>query len=296
MKMIKNDTKIGIIGAGMVGLPLAELLAEKNLLDFILIRNPEKAANAPEIIRNNAIIYNDISQIHNLPDIIVLTVKNNAYKEIADKLAEHFKNYLANKYIFHTSGPMNLEVLEPLKNNGSYIFAAHPFQTFYEADKSVFNNLIWGIDRGNTPLDDISKIISLLNGKPLCLNDFQIAHKDQYHLIAVACSNFLFGIIEFAKLLGAEINLNNKELISQIVYHTIEVGLNNFNNLDKFPISGPLSRGDKEVLQGHINSLKDAEQLQSAYKYFSLATLELLEQSNIIAQDKAREIKELMKS
>ena len=285
-----------IIGAGMVGLPLAELLAEKNLLDFILIRNPDKAANTPEIIRNNAKIYNDISQIMDLPDIIILAVRNSAYKEIADQLAEHFKSNLANKYIFHTSGPMSLEVLEPLKNYGAYIFSAHPFQTFFEADKSVFNNLTWGIDKGNTPIDDISKIIEMLNGKPLFLNDYQIAHKDQYHLIAVACSNFLFGIIEFAKLLGAEINLNNKELISQIVYHTIEVGLNNFDDMNKFPISGPLSRGDKEVLQGHINSLKDAEHLQAAYKHFSIATLELLEQSNVITQDKAKEIKELMKS
>jgi predicted short-subunit dehydrogenase-like oxidoreductase (DUF2520 family) len=294
--MLNHNTKIGIFGAGMVGLPLAELLAEKDLLDFILIRNHEKAAAVPQIMRNNAKIYTDISNITTLPDIIILTVKNSAYKEIADKLAEHFKTDLANKYIFHTSGPMSLEVLEPLKNNGAYIFAAHPFQTFYEADKAIFNNLIWGIDRGNTQLDDISQIIAMLNGKPLFLNEYQIAHKDQYHLIAVACSNFLFGIIEFAKLLGAEINLNNKELLSQIVFHTIEVGLNNFNNLDKFPISGPLSRGDKEVLQGHINSLKDAEHLQTAYKHFSLATLELLEQSNVIPQDKAREIKELLKS
>ncbi|MBP7214325.1 MAG: DUF2520 domain-containing protein [Candidatus Kapabacteria bacterium] len=294
--MINNNTKIGVIGAGMVGLPLAELLAEKNILDFILIRNPQKAAAVPQIVRNNAKIYNDISQIPDLPDIIVLTVRNSAYKEIADKLAEQFKSNLANKYIFHTSGPMSLEVLEPLKNYGAYIFSAHPFQTFFEADKNVFNNLIWGIDKGNTPIEDISQIIAMLNGKPLFLNDFQIAHKDQYHLIAVACSNFLFGIIEFAKLLGGEINLNNKELVSQILYHTIEVGLNNFDDINKFPISGPLSRGDKEVLLGHINSLKSAEHLQNAYKYFSLATLELLEQSNVITQDKAREIKELMKT
>ena len=293
--MLSNNNKFGVIGAGMVGLPLAELLAEKNLLDFILIRNPEKAANTPEIIRNNAKIYNNISQIPDLPDIIILTVRNSSYKEIADKLAEQFKSDLANKYVFHTSGPMNLEVLEPLKNYGAYIFSAHPFQTFFEADKSIFNNLIWGIDKGNTPLDDITKIISMLGGKPLFLNDFQIVHKDQYHLIAVACSNFLFGIIEFAKLLGAEINLNNKELISQIVYHTIEVGLNNFEDINKFPISGPLSRGDKDVLQGHINSLKYAEHLQKAYKHFSLATIELLEQTNVVSQDKAREMKELMK-
>ncbi len=153
--MINNNTKIGVIGAGMVGLPLAELLAEKNILDFILIRNPQKAAAVPQIVRNNAKIYNDISQIPDLPDIIVLTVRNSAYKEIADKLAEQFKSNLANKYIFHTSGPMSLEVLEPLKNYGAYIFSAHPFQTFCEADKNVFNNLIWGIDKGNTPIEDI---------------------------------------------------------------------------------------------------------------------------------------------
>ncbi|MCE5304845.1 DUF2520 domain-containing protein [bacterium] len=292
--MINKKSKIGLIGAGMVGMPLAKLLEEKNLLEFVLIRNPEKARNLSSTILE-AKIYNDISEIPSLPDIIILAVNNNVYKDIANQLASQFQNNLSNKYIFHTSGPLSLEILNPLKEMGAFIFAAHPFQTFFEADEKIFNNLIWGIDKGNTQERDITEIINMLNGKAMFLTDYQIEHKDLYHLIAVACSNFLFAIIEFAKLLGNEINLNNKELISQIILHTVEVSMNNFENIDKFPISGPLSRGDRLVLQGHIDSLKNSKALQLAYKQFSLATIELLIQNNILPGDKANEIKELLK-
>jgi predicted short-subunit dehydrogenase-like oxidoreductase (DUF2520 family) len=282
MSLISQDKTFGIIGAGMVGTALARYLDQKNKLGFILSRSEERTRKLIENgISIEHIIY-DLELMCKIPDYFILAVNDSSISTVAEDLAEIFGNMLFDKYLFHVSGSKTISELSPLSNFPCKVFTAHPFQTFYTSSPENFDNLYWGIEKGNTEEDEIREIITQLNGSCYFLSEKQIANKGLYHLVAVAASNFLIASVEFSKLLFEEAKLEEPKLVETIINTSVQNALKYYNDMNHFPISGPLSRADADTIAKHLDILSGEEDLQSIYRLFSLATVNLLKKRNYL--------------
>jgi predicted short-subunit dehydrogenase-like oxidoreductase (DUF2520 family) len=282
----------GVIGCGHLGKVLSSKLANEFYLNFILCRNKVRKDELKNFNISESKVIANLNEIKSLPDVFVVAVSDNAIVEVIHQIAEQFQNQLQGKYFFHTSGITSTDEFKPLINYNVKYFAAHPFQTFYNADASIFNNLIWGVEKGNTSENEISDILNYVNGIPLFLDFKDKKQRILYHLTAVATSNFLKGAIEFAKYLSELSNLNNTQIIEQIVVQSIKDSFSKFGT-NEFPLTGPLARKDELTIKKHLNALSDEEDLYKIYSYFSLATLELMKKNGNLTNEEFKNLRSL---
>lgn len=282
--MLKNSNKsFGIIGAGMAGSALAAYLASKNKLGFIFTRSKEEIPHLIKLGIPLNLIIQDLEAMCKIPDCFIIAVNDSAISSVSENLADTYGVILQDKHVFHISGTKSALELASLIPLNCKTFAAHPFQTFHKYRDDLFDNLYWGIEIGNTDEEDISDIIAQFGGKCLFLTENLIADKSKYHLIAVAASNFLISSIEFSKLLFENAKLNDVKLVEKIILTSMQNALDHYKDNSSFPITGPLVRSDFETIQNHLKSLADNENLRESYIHFSLATLRLLRERNVIS-------------
>lgn len=232
---------------------------------------------------NTVQIFNSISEISELPDAVIICTSDALIKQVAFDLANTFRDNLRGKFIIHTAGTYGKNILDDCYNYKAHIIAAHPFQTFYFNDINCLNNIAWGVECNTNLKGIIFNFIEQLNGKPYLLNKNALKHREFYHSVGVAASNYLATSIYFSKLLAKEIGISSNDFLLPIINQTVK---NSLRNLDadtiNFPITGPIVRSDFETLNKHLCSLNNDEVLLNTYLYLGLGLLEVSKINNLI--------------
>jgi len=285
MKIIKS---IGIIGIGKLGESFADMLSNKKILSFLLIRNNDKkleimnkykfySADSPLIIQN----YNEIPDSF---DCLFLTVNDSSIKTVIKDLNKTKLDF-RNKFVIHCSGLLSSEVILPLKKKGAITIAAHPFQTFFNPSRKNFEGIYWGIESSHNERDIIPfiNLIKSFNCKYMILNFSSKEQKALYHLSAVMSSNFISLVLFQAYEVLKKSGIDNIDVLKPIVFTTI----NNFfvSEGEDFPITGPAVRADITTLEEHLQTIGSDDQLAGFYKSITKSIVLTAFKKNIISQN-----------
>ena len=285
MKIIKS---IGIIGIGKLGESFADMLSNKKILSFLLIRNNDKkleimnkykfySADSPLIIQN----YNEIPDSF---DCLFLTVNDSSIKTVIKNLNKTKLDF-RNKFVIHCSGLLSSEVILPLKKKGAITIAAHPFQTFFNPSRKNFEGIYWGIESSHNERDIIPfiNLIKSFNCKYMILNFSSKEQKALYHLSAVMSSNFISLVLFQAYEVLKKSGIDNIDVLKPIVFTTI----NNFfvSEGEDFPITGPAVRADITTLEEHLQTIGSDDQLAGFYKSITKSIVLTAFKKNIISQN-----------
>ncbi len=285
MKTIKS---IGIIGIGKLGESLADMLFNKKILSFLLIRNNDKkleiinkynfnSADSPLIVQN----YNEIPDSF---DCLFLTVNDSSIKTVIKELIRTKLDF-RNKFVIHCSGLLSSEVILPLRNKGAIAIAAHPFQTFFNPSRKNFDGIYWGIESIHDEKDIIPfiNLINSFNSKYMILNFSSKEQKALYHLSAVMSSNFISLVLFLAYEVLKKSGIDNVEVLKPIVLTTI----NNFFSAEgeEFPITGPAVRADVTTLEEHLQTIGSDDQLAGFYKSITKSIVMTALKKNIISKN-----------
>lgn len=285
MKIIKS---IGIIGIGKLGESFADMLSNKKILSFLLIRNNDKkleimnkykfnSADSPIIIQN----YNEIPDSF---DCLFLTVNDSSIKTVIKDLNKTKLDF-RNKFVIHCSGLLSSEVILPLKKKGAITIAAHPFQTFFNPSRKNFEGIYWGIESSHNERDIIPfiNLIKSFNCKYMILNFSSKEQKALYHLSAVMSSNFISLVLFQAYEVLKKSGIDNIDVLKPIVFTTI----NNFfvSEGEDFPITGPAVRSDITTLEEHLQTIGSDDQLAGFYKSITKSIVLTAFKKNIISQN-----------
>lgn len=243
-----------IIGAGRVGRALSQALYNKGLkIAAIISRSLESAERCAKA--SNCSIFSD--QLFHLPDeteSIFITTPDEVISSVSNKLAQT-KNIIENKFIAHTSGSRTSENLEPLRKKGALVASFHPIQTFAgdKLDWEKFYGIFFGIEGDEKALKICRSFVELLGGKYLIVPKDS---KSLYHASCVFSSNYLIALMDISIQMMANFNLNQEE-IAQLLLPLLKGTVENFKNLGlERALTGPISRGDIQTVQKHVNILK----------------------------------------
>lgn len=281
--MIKE---VGIIGLGNVGKVLATFLKANGMLRWAVSRSATDDAN---ILRN-------ISDIKELPSLIIIAVADKYISAVSEKLAHRFGKELEGVFVFHLSGALSRNELILCENNGAIIASAHPFQTFFVTGNyensfvDVLDGISWGIDCKAEYFLEIEKFIKKLLGKAKYLSSETLSKKAIYHASAVAVSNYLTAAITLAKKMANLADIEAEDFLLPIIKTTIK---NNFSDVD-FPITGPIARCDLAVVKEHLDNLSAKPHLQKSYAFFGAALLELIKDEKIISEEQIKQLEAIL--
>lgn len=287
LSQIDFPYRFSIIGAGKVAKSLADKLQDLSLLDFVVYRKSNRQMELINFGINSNFITNQLQNVVK-SDIIIISVNDNSITEIVDKIEKIINNSTKIKFIFHTSGLISPKILLPLADKGINLFSAHPVQTFFFPSKSLLRNITWGIETIKTDKSEITRIIELLDGKAFFLPDHLVENRALYHLLCVVSSNFLTTTIEFAKLIGNHLEIEDITFLSELIKTTSDNCIRNLNKVDT-PLTGPLARKDFQAIENYLDKINDDAALKDILKYYLLANIDIMKEKGIF--DKSEAIK-----
>ncbi|MHB1686630.1 MAG: Rossmann-like and DUF2520 domain-containing protein [Ignavibacteriaceae bacterium] len=288
---------IAIIGAGKIAFSLTNSLIHSGYKVAIVI---SKNISSAKKLAGKFQIKPYSDKFQDLPsncNIFFLCVPDSQLKSVSMQLSEIKLNFPRSLFI-QLSGALTTSDLTSLQKKKAMTASFHIMQTFPSKKIISLSKSYAAIETQN---DRAEKFLFRL-AKKLDLIPFKLESRNKifYHLAGVYVSNFLVGNIFssqklFDRTKSKRINFSN--LIMPIVSTTI-------SNVKKFgaekSLSGPVERGDLQIIKNHISSLKKisnpSEINIEALNYISqsLSLLTLVKQKNLKLNDRQFQIQKLL--
>lgn len=226
---------VSIIGKGNVGTHLASALKDKTDVELI-----------------NSRTLKDLSPG---TDIIIIAVSDSAISKVLEKIPS------TDAIIAHTAGSVSIDVLKEYSNR---VGVFYPLQTFTKGDKIEYEKIPVFIEGSAEEVEE-----KLVNLARLFSNDVRKAdsvQREKLHLASVFACNFTNALAGIADYILQENGMDYHSVIP-LMEQTIK-------KLDKMTPgqaqTGPAVRRDFNIIEKHINSLKDYPNLKNIYELFTL--------------------------
>jgi len=272
-----HEMKIGIIGAGKVGIAIAHVLKMKGFeIATVADVTGEKALNMARQYLGDSVRYTDSNmEVIEASDVIAITTQDGVIRDVVKEIHENAVR-LDGKLFFHTSGAHPSSILKPLDEKGAILGSLHPLQTFPDIDSAIHvlpstYIFIEGDERALRTLEALGKSIGHaaipIEGK----------NKIYYHLCAVFVCNLLCSLLYASEGIMEKIDIR-LEPFFPIINATLQ------NIEAKGPLlslTGPIVRGDEGTVEDHIIALREMNLHKKIYKALSLAALDMVKERKI---------------
>lgn len=285
--------RIGIIGAGKLGCSLASALFGKG---YSVEGIYSKSAESQEYLcrKLGRGFENNLLKTVRQSDIIFVTVPDSQIRAVADNIAEKAEcSDIRKKFFFHMSGALTSNELDSIGQKGGYIGSLHPIQTFAGRDAGweVFNSVYFGFEGCNEIKNKADDLVGALKGYM-----FSIKKEDKpvYHAAACILSNYTVTLSSVAGSLLSSIGIDSKTG-TRALMSLLENTLKNIKNSGgPEALTGPVSRGDINVVEGHIKALgKTDTTVIKLYKALGSATVEVALAKGSIDENAAGRLKQI---
>ncbi len=242
-----------IIGAGVVGTAIGYLLKKKGYpIIGIASRTIESAKKAREFIGAGD-VSTEPSAVAKKADIVFITTPDSSIKEVCDRIASE-GGFNPGCAVFHMSGALSSGVLESARNMGAKIASVHPLQSLAEVGEAVKNlrGSYFCIEGDKEALSVAREIVASLGGKEITI---EANKKPLYHAGASIASNYLVATVRFGLELLEATGISRQDSLNALM-PLIKGTITNIESL-RIPsaLTGPISRGDTEVIEDHLKSI-----------------------------------------
>lgn len=188
--------------------------------------------------------------------LFIIAVSDDAIKEVAQEIVLPEDSILV-----HTSGSQPIDILRFAATSNIGVF--YPLQTFSKQKKVDFKDVPIFVESDD---DAISKVLMKM-GKAISKKVKQISSEDRkaLHVAAVFASNFSNHMLTLSKQIAENNGIDFevlKPLIAETLTKSINIGPENAQ-------TGPAKRGDMEILDRHLDFLKDDEAVAEIYRIVS---------------------------
>ena len=250
---------IAIVGPGRLGSALAlELSRAGYRIAEIVARKQEGKARllARKMRARGSVPENAVLNA----DLIWFCVPDREIAVAARALAS--KVSWRGKTAFHSSGALASKELDALRKRGAQVAAVHPLMTFVRGAVPPLKGVPFSIEGDRGAVRVAQAIVRNLGGKTFPI---RAGHKAAYHTWGAFTSPLLVALLmsseQVARVAGLKPAQARKRMLP-ILRQTIE----NYRRLGPAgAMSGPLVRGDAEIVRKHLNVLEKIPKARDAY-------------------------------
>lgn len=284
-----RQSKLGFIGAGMVGTTLAVALARQGYRVVAAASRTFASAQAlaARVPGCTAII--SAQQVADACDVVFITTPDDAIEAVAASVS-----WRPGQTAVHCSGAASLDVLASAQRQGALVGAFHPIQTFSSVERALggLQGITFAIEGGPQVQPFLKEAALALGGRPLVLDG---ASRPLYHASTVMACGMVVALAAVAAELWQGFGVGRSEalaallpLMRETVANVGAVGL-------PAALTGPYARGDIGTVCKHLAALQSrAPEVLPLYCQLALAGLPLALEKGRLTQDKATELRELL--
>ncbi len=247
---------VSFIGSGNLAWHLAPALDNAGyIVKEVYSRNPQHAEALTERLYQ-AEVKATLDFSTSVSSVFIIATADDVIQEIAREIILPEKAYL-----FHVSGTQPLTELQYAATLNTGVF--YPLQTFTRNKKIDFSTIPLFIESNN---EETEKVMMTL-AKAISTNVKKIGSEERkaLHVAAVFASNFSNHMLTLSKKI-LESNGLTFDLVKPLVVETFNKSL----SMDPEQAqTGPAMRGDLQILDKHLDFLKEEEELSAIYKMIS---------------------------
>lgn len=246
---------LNVIGAGRVGRTLAALWQEAGALRIqdVLAATGQGARSAVAFIGAGTAVA-AIGEMR-AADLWMLTTPDRAIGESAEKLAA--TGVLRDgDIVFHCSGAMAARALAAAGACGAFVASVHPLKSFADPRDAVrtFAGTHCAAEGDAAALEVLGPVFAGI-GARVCTIDPQF--KTAYHAASVLVCNYLTALLETGLRCYEKAGLERgtaRDMMEPLVRETLD---NVFRRGTAAALTGPIARGDAEVVARQLEALAD---------------------------------------
>ncbi|WAW14910.1 Rossmann-like and DUF2520 domain-containing protein [Peptostreptococcus equinus] len=278
--------KIGIIGAGKVGVSIGKSISEDENYKLVgFYSRTKESSNFAAKFTNSAKFIN-LEKLVEKCNILIITTPDDKISEMWS-LVSQFN--IQNKIICHCSGSLSSEIFFDISSKGAYGCSLHPMMAINSKDKSYkdLKNAFFTLEGEKNAIDVMQDILIKFN------NNYKIiktSDKTKYHMASVFVSNFVTGLANVSANLLKDYGFNEKEAINAFSF-LARANIENLLSSDpKSALTGPIERNDIGIVRKHLISLneKSLENVENIYRGLSIELVKIASEKH-----KDRDYKEL---
>lgn len=252
--------RLVIVGPGRMGLALGSALLEAEAVEWLSYwgRSPEPPDH-PLFLDGRVRWHYGVERPPDGTTAVLLTVPDRVLGEMAQVLAARGEPPEGTP-VLHCSGALGADPLAPLHQRGYQVGTLHPLQAV--ADPVSGGRRLFGasfaVSGEPGALAVARRLVGALGGRPLVI---PTARRPLYHAAAVLASNYLIVLLRQATRLLEEAGASAEEAEEAMV----SLARGALENAEVVglgaALTGPVSRGDAEVVGLHLRTLsrEDAE-------------------------------------
>jgi predicted short-subunit dehydrogenase-like oxidoreductase (DUF2520 family) len=283
--------KIGIIGAGKVGIAFGHVLQNKGLaVAAVASRREESLVLARNYIGSKCIYTTDVMEVVRNADVIAVTTQDREISGVARKIFEN-TDTLEDKLFFHTSGAHAAGQLSPLDQKGAILGSLHPLQTFPDVNSGIVALprtyiFIEGNERGLPLLDLLAATLGMKAVR------IESENKVLYHASAVFVCNLLSALMHAGEGIMSRIGIGLEPF-----FPIIETTLRNIEQKGPLmSLTGPVVRGDAETVASHLKAMQGMDLSESVYRVLSQVALEMAAERKTLTPAQLEELANILKN
>jgi predicted short-subunit dehydrogenase-like oxidoreductase (DUF2520 family) len=258
------EMSLAIVGAGRVGRALGRRLRELGwTIGVVATRSEPTARNAARFIGAGS-PQTGLSRRIFGSSVILIATPDSQIASVARELARIGAEELHSHVVLHTSGTLDAGVLQPVREFGASAGSMHPLQTFTSVSVPPLEGKLFAIEGDAMAVRTARKIARNLGGVPTAI---QAAKKPLYHAAGALAAGHTLVVVESAVQLLMSLGIKRSEAVRALLPMTKQV-LQNYERLGPGAAwTGPLSRGDYEVVAKHLSVLQDySPEYKEAYE------------------------------
>ncbi len=247
---IRNIT---FIGSGNVGTQLSKQFFHHGYkIDAILNSSNQEPTDLVQLLQTQYI--DDIKQIPSNSDAYIIAVNDDQYVEIIDQFP--YKN----KLMIHTSGSLESSKFEKKTSRWCCLY---PLQTISKTKKVNWDKVSFYLEAAKK--DDYSKLLALCSRVGFKHEYADSKKRKRLHVAAVITNNFTYHLMSSVKTYCLKNNIDFDHLKS-----LLDQSIENILKENPFVLqTGPAVRKDTEIIENHLDLLKNEQDLKEIYNLFS---------------------------
>jgi len=261
-----------VLGASRVGIVLAHFMQKAGLQPQILWNHRAAGLSRAEAFVRFKTLTTELTPALTDSDWIVIAVRDDALSGVASQLAALITRPRPVK-IFHTSGFLDAAVLEPLSRAGALTGAMHPILSIPTVAQGIRDLPgAWCGCEGELQ-SQLLQLAARMGVEPLALSADQ---KRVIHIAAVFLNNYSVALIAAVQQMCTQWQLP-ADLTTALLRRLSEQAIENaWDQPLGQALTGPLARGDYQVVKGHLRFLRAHPELRTLYRQYVKITRQLL--------------------
>ncbi|MGB2898060.1 MAG: DUF2520 domain-containing protein [Candidatus Acidiferrum sp.] len=249
------ENSLSIIGAGRVGRALGRRLRELGWkIGAVITRSAASARRAVRFMGAGKPHAQMTRQIVS-SRVILIAVPDDEIAGVAKELARIGGEELRGRVVLHTSGALDARVLDPVKACGAAVGSIHPLQSFSGVTVPLLEGRVIAVEGDTQAVRVARQIARSLGGLPARIPG---GKKILYHAAATMAASNVLAVEEAATQLLISVGMKRGQATRALLTLTRQV-LENMEQLGpRAAWTGPLSRGDFNVVEAHLEVLRES--------------------------------------